>query len=363
MPRKELAQFSVSHLQILDEKGRVDRELEPRLSEDELHTIYRAMVLAREADVRMLKLQRQGRIGTFGPSMGQEASSVGPAFAMTKKDWFLGAFRELGGRLYRGHALDKILHFWNGYEEGSALTAEGRTLPDSIVVGAQIPQAVGIAYAMQYRGEKDSAAVVFFGDGATSEGDFHEGLNFAAVWQAPVVFVCQNNQWAISIPREKQTRSQTIAQKAIAYEMPGIQVDGNDVLATYAATREALERAHAGGGPTLIEAVTYRMSMHTTADDPTRYRSEDAAEAWKERDPITRFKLYLENKGIWDAAREEALLEEIRAEVAAGVKKFEQESDFAPDTSFDHVFATSYPVLEEQRAAFLAQLKKEAVHA
>ncbi len=360
MPRTPLAQFAIEYLQILDPAGKVDAALDPKLAKDELLALYRGLVWAREADDRMLKLQRQGRLGTFSPSVGQEAVSVAPAFCMSKEDWFVGAFRELGGRLLRGHRFRDILHFWNGREEGSAIDPALRTLFDSIIVGAQIPHAVGLAYAQKYRGEK-AATVCWFGDGATSEGDFHEALNFAAVWQAPVVFICQNNQWAISIPRKLQTRSQSIAQKAVAYEMPGIQVDGNDVLAMVVATREALARAKSGGGPTLIEAVTYRMGVHTTADDPTRYRDEVAAQAeWTEKDPILRLRRYLEAKKLWDEPREEALRTELRALIAEEVKVFESETALKMDAPFDHVFGTRHSIIEEQRAQFLALIARDA---
>ena len=358
MPRKEIAGFKVEYLQILDEKGQVDEQLEPDLTDEQLLALYRAMLHAREADQRMLKLQRTGRLGTFSPATGQEAASVGPAFALERKDWFVGAFRELGGRLLRGVPFTMVLQFWNGFEEGTAYGAEDRTPPDAIIVGAQIPQGVGMAYALKYREEKQ-AALIFFGDGATSEGDFHEGLNFAGVWQAPAVFVCQNNQWAISVPRSMQTHSATIAQKAIAYGMPGIQVDGNDVLAMYAATKEALELARSGGGPTLIEAVTYRLSMHTTADDPTRYREAAEAEGWQAKDPLTRFRVYLEGKGLMDDARHEALHESVKAQVAASVQEFESMKNFKPDTNFDHVYGTRHDTIENQRAEFLDLIARE----
>lgn len=363
MPLREIETFSVSFLQVLDEEGNVDAALEPDLGEKDLVRLYRAMLMAREADQRMLKLQRQGRIGTFGPCTGQEASACGPTFAMTARDWFVGAFRELGGRLMRGDSLCNTLLFHNGYEEGASLSRELRTLPISIIVGAQALHAVGIGYAMKYRGENDSAVVVFFGDGATSEGDVHEAMNFAAVWQAPVVFVCQNNQWAISIPRSNQTRSATLAQKAIAYGMPGIQVDGNDALAMYRATKEALDRAHEGGGPTFIEAVTYRMMMHTTADDPTRYRTDEEVDKWKERDPLTRFRIYLEKKGIWNADRQQGLEAEIKDEIDATVNDFESRKEFKPDAPFDHVFDERHPEIERQRAEFLDELGKEKADA
>ncbi len=367
MPLSKLGDFSVSYLQILDEHGNLDEELEPELSEEELLKAYKYMVLAREGDQRMLKLQRQGRMGTFAPSTGQEAAVCGPTLAMTKKDWFVCSFRELPGRLMRGETLLQAFLYYNGYEEGNLLHPEARTLPVSIPVGSQIPHAVGIAYAMKYRGERDSAVVVFFGDGATSQGDFHEGLNFASLWRVPVVFICQNNQWAISVPRSKQSHSKTLAQKAIAYDMPGIQVDGNDILAMYKATREAIDRGYAGDGPTLIEAVTYRLMMHTTADDPNKYRSEEEVQEWWRKDPIPRFRSYLERKGLWNDRLQAALEEEIRREVEAAVKEFEQKADFKPDAPFDHVFGAHHKEIEEQRAEFLENLanieNKEAADA
>jgi len=360
MPEKVIEKFTISRLEILDENAKLDEKLEPKLSEEQLICMYRAMLFARAGDERMLKLQRQGRIGTFGPSTGQEACVVGPAFAMAENDWFVTAFRELGGRLNRGESLTSQLLYYNGFEEGTVRPGkDGRLLPISVIVGAQALHAVGIAYAMKYRKEK-SAVLVFMGDGATSEGDFHEALNFAAVWQVPVVFICQNNQWAISVPRAKQTKANTIAQKAIAYQMPGIQVDGNDILATYRATKEALERAYDGKGPTLIEAVTYRLTMHTTADDPKKYRSDEEVEEWLGREPLIRFRKYLENKGIWNEEKQTALDEEIKKEVEAAVQEFEARTDFKPDAPFDHVFGTKHDVIEEQRQEFLAALGKEA---
>ena len=364
MPLTAVAQFSISYLQVLDDKGNLDVNLEPRLDKDELIRLYRAMLLAREADQRMLKLQRQGRLGTFAPCTGQEAAVCGPTLAMSPKDWFVGSFRELGGRLMRGESLAQTFLYYGGYEEGNTLPASARTLPVAVPVGSQIPHAVGIAYAVKYRGEKDAAVVVFFGDGATSEGDFHEALNFASVWQVPVVFICQNNHWAISVPRNKQSYSRTLAQKAVAYDMPGIQVDGNDALAMYRATREALDRAYGGKGPTLIEAVTYRLMMHTTADDPKKYRSEDEVKLWWDREPIARFRRYLEGKGIWNGTMQAELENEIRQAIEAAVKEFEGRTGFKPDSPFDHVFGAPYHVIEKERAEFLARLhgRKEAAH-
>jgi pyruvate dehydrogenase E1 component alpha subunit len=364
MPRDVIASFDVSRLSILNEEGAVDPALEPDLDPSLMQEVYRSMFFAREADQRMIRLQRQGRIGTFGPSTGQEACVVGPSFVMGDQDWLVGSFRELGGRLARGEPLVNHMRYYNGYEEGT-MCSEGtarRLLPVSVIVGAQLLHAVGIAYAMKLKGE-DAAVLAFHGDGATSEGDFHEALNFAAVWKVPVVFICQNNQWAISIARDKQTRSKTIAQKAVAYGMPGMQVDGNDVLAVMEATREALERARSGEGPTLIEAVTYRLMMHTTADDPKRYRDEAIVEEWWKKEPLVRFRRYLEAKGYWDEAKQETLEAEVQDGIEAAVAELERPYEVKPDAPFDHVFGTSHEEIERQRGEFLASLREEASHA
>ena len=363
MPLEEVAQFKISYLQVLDREGEADEKLEPSLQDEELLELYRAMVLAREADGRMLKLQRQGRLGTFAPGTGQEAAICGSTFAMRKNDWFVGTYRELGGRLMRGEPLENALLYHNGYEEGSTLPVDARTLPTQVILGSQVPHAVGLAFASRYQGEEETAAVTFFGEGSTSEGDFHEAANFAAVWNAPVVFFCQNNQWAISMPRDGQTRSKTIAQKAIAYGIEGIQVDGNDVLAVYKATKDALDRARAGNGPTLVEAITYRLLMHTTADDPKKYRDKEEEEKWWERDPIPRFRKYLERKGIWDEKHQAALEAEIKEEVNSSVERFEAMNTFKPDAPFDHVFGTEHHEIEAQREAFLESLRLEGTDA
>jgi pyruvate dehydrogenase E1 component alpha subunit len=359
MPLKEAASFSIPFLSVLDENGKLDKKLEPKLSSEQLLRLYRAMVLARVADDRMLKLQRQGRMGTFSPATGQEAASCGATLAIDEKDWFVPAFRELGGMLMRGVPYSRILTYWGGFEEGNVYPGLERTLPIAVIVGSQVPHAVGIAYSLRYRDEK-AAALCFFGDGATSQGDFYEGLNMAAVWQVPAVFVCQNNQWAISTPLRKQTITQTIAQKAIAAGIPGVQVDGNDALAVYHATKEAIDRARSGGGPTLIECVTYRLLMHTTADDPTKYRSEDEVKQWEKKDPLPRFRSYLTAKGLWNDEAEQKLLEEAAREVDAGVKAYETAlaAPKKPDITFDHVFGTRHQLIEEQRHEYLAHLDR-----
>lgn len=367
MPLKTIDEFSISYLSILDETGAVDRKLEPDLSREALVGLYLAMSLSRMADARMLNLQRQGRLGTLPVNKGQEAAFCAPIAALKDTDWFIGSYRELGARLMRGDSLVNILHLFNGFEEGNVNPVNDRTLPISIVLGSQLPHAVGLAYGSRYRGEEDTVALVMFGDGASSEGDFHEALNFAGVLNSPVIFFCQNNQFAISTPREIQTRSRTIAQKAIAYGIPGIQVDGNDALAVYRATKDAVDRARAGQGPTLIEAVTYRMLMHTTADDPTRYRQDDEVTAWEAKDPLTRFNIYLVKRGIWDDGKQAAMEAEFKAEIDGAVKTFESAPAFSPETPFDHIFESPPPIIASQRAEFLETLEngnqgKEETH-
>ena len=313
------------------------------------------MVLGRRLDERMLKLQRQGRIGTFAPIKGQEASQIGSVFTLKPIDWMVPSFRETASMLWRGWPIEKMLSFFAGRLEGAQPGPEQRDLPITIPVATQLPHAVGIGYGIQYRGE-GAVVMVYFGDGATSEGDFHEACNFAGVWHVPVVFVCQNNQWAISVPLKKQTNARTIAQKALAYGFPGIQVDGNDVLAVYAASRDAVEKARAGKGPTLIECVTYRLGVHTTADDPTKYRSDEEVKAWEQKDPLTRFRAYLEKKRLLDGSVEEQVDEEI----ARAVERFEAMPPANPLGMFDHVYAELPPGVAAERAELAGRLEVQA---
>lgn len=260
-------------LQVLDKDGGLNRELEPALDDEALLRIYRTMILTRAADDKAVKLQRQGKMGAYPPSKGQEASQIGPTMALQEGDWLVPGFRELAALLWRGVPLWKIYLYWMGNEEGSLYPTNVRVTPTVVPVGDQILHGVGISYAAMIRGEK-TAIMVYFGDGGSSEGSFHEGLNFAGIFKTPTIFVCQNNQYAISTPRSHQTASRTIAQKALAYGFPGILVDGNDVLALYLAANEAVSRAKNGEGPTLIESYTYRLGDHTTSDDATHYRQE-----------------------------------------------------------------------------------------
>src|SRR5262245_14159314 len=353
MPRTVLEpQFAIEQLSILDSDGNLDSTLEPDIAPDELKHLYRAMLLGRRLDERMLRLQRQGRIGTFAPIKGQEASQIGAVSTLTRRDWMVPSFRETAAMLWRGWPIEKLLLFFAGYLEGGQPAPDQHDLPIAIPVATQVPHAVGLAYAAQYRGD-EIVVMAFCGDGATSEGDFHEACNFAGVWHLPLVFVVQNNQWAISVPLKKQTHSRTIAQKALAYGFPGIQVDGNDVLAVHAASREAVARARAGQGPTLIECVTYRLGVHTTADDPTKYRSEEEVKAWERKDPLTRFSAYLEKKNLLEPGLEQQIDEEI----ARGVEAFEAAPPPDPLTMFDHVYAEPPPGLAEARAALAARLR------
>jgi pyruvate dehydrogenase E1 component alpha subunit len=352
MPREKIdLPHHVEYLSILDKDGNVDEELEPDIPEDLLQKLHRFMLLGRRFDERMLRLQRQGRIGTFAPIKGQEASQIGPVATLREDDWMVPAFREAGAMIWRGQSMDGILLLYGGYNQAGEIPEGINNLPVAVPVGTQILHAVGLAYGMKYRGD-DRVAMTFFGDGATSEGDFHEGLNFAGVFQTPVVFVCQNNQWAISVPRNHQTRSETLAQKALAYGLPGIKVDGNDILATYIAAQEAVERARSGDGPTLIECVTYRRSVHTTADDPSRYRSEEEVEKWEERDPITRFQTYLKDKGLLSDETLEELEEEIDQEIRDAVERTEKRMEELADGAmvmFDNLYAELPDYVREQR--------------
>ncbi len=358
MPRTELdLPYRVDYLSILNENGSLDKELEPTIPDELLLKLHRAMLLARRFDERMLSLQRQGRIGTFAPIKGQEAAQLGAVAVLHPSDWMVPSFREGAAEVWRGKSLENILLYYAGYDEGGGVEEGRNALPVAIPVGTQMLHAVGLAYGIQYRKESH-VAMTFFGDGATSEGDFHEAMNFAGVFQVPVVFVCQNNHWAISIPRSRQTRAQTLAQKALSYGMPGIQVDGNDVLAVYAAAAEAVERARSGGGPSMLECVTYRMAMHTTADDPKRYRSEQDVEEWVKRDPIVRFQNYLKAKELLNDAGITAVEQEVSAEIQAAVDRAEAYMKQEPDPldMFKHAYAEMPANLRQQRAELEREL-------
>lgn len=353
MPRKPLdVPVKLEYMSILGENGEVDKALEPKIPNDELKSWYRWMLLARRVDERLLKLQRQGRIGTFPQSTGHEAISLGSIVNINKSDWHVPAYRELAGFLYRGWSLETVLLYWSGLEEGAQPPEGVNDTPICVPVASQLLHAAGIGMANNVRGDKN-VVVTYFGDGASSEGDTHEALNFASVYKAPVVFLCLNNQYAISVPLSRQMNCETVAQRAVAYGIPGIRVDGNDVLAVYVATKEAVERARSGQGPTLIEGLTYRYTPHTTADDPNRYRPEADAKKWAEKEPLIRFKNYLIKKEVMKEADFVKMEEEIENQIQTAIKNVEKmikEPPYSdPLVMFDYLYADMPPYLQEQR--------------
>lgn len=345
------------HYSILNADGEILKEEDlPALSSDELLYLYKTMLYSRTIDEKALSYQRQGRMLTYAPNIGQEAAQVGSAYAMEKEDWLVPAFRELGAWLVRGVPLKNIYRYWYGNEWGSYMPDGVRVLPVSVPIASQYQHAAGIGMANNIKGEKN-VVVTYVGDGGTSHGDFHEALNFAAVFKAPVVFIIQNNQYAISVSRKKQTMSKTLAQKAVAYGMPGILVDGNDIFAMYSATKEAIDRARNGEGPTLIEAFTYRLGAHTTSDDPTLYRKEEEVQEWWQKDPLLRFKKYLLSKNILTEEWEEKTKKELEIEVMSTFEEIEKTSDTEIDDIFKYHYSTMTPQLEEQLEDYKAFLE------
>ncbi len=342
---KRVFEGHVDYMQILDEKGNMDQSALPSgLGDDAILEMYRQMSFARALDAKALSLQRQGRAVTYAPLLGQEATQIGAALAMRKSDLFVPNFRQHGVFIARGVPLYNIFMFWRGFEEGNIISRELGVFPYIVPVSSQMPHAAGIAFAQKYKGA-DAAVVAFCGDGGTSEGDFYEALNFAGVFKLPLVAIIENNQWAISVPRKNQSAAETLAQKGIAAGVEVMQVDGNDVIAVYKAVGDAIGRAKAG--TTLIECVTYRMSMHTTADDPTKYRPDAEVEAWKQRDPIARVGTYLRAKGLWDDQKEAGMQEGFKKTIDEGVEKAEQ---FKPDpkSMFDNVYSFMPQTLKDE---------------
>lgn len=359
----------IERVQILSPEGTIiDGKHEPQLSKETLLKMYETLIKVKIMDAKGLRLQRQGRIGFNIPTTGQEATQVGVVAALDEKDWAFPSYREPGIAIYRGIPIQRIFdHFYGNANDPQ----KGRRLPGlfgadknsirfvnpSAPIGTQIIQAAGAAYAAKYLDDK-ACTVVFFGDGATSSNDFHSGMNFAGVTKSPCIFFCQNNQWAISVPLMKQTAAESIAIKAKAYGMPGIQVDGNDIFAVYTAVKEALERARRGEGPTLIEAVTYRMGPHTSSDDPTRYRSQEEVNEQKKRDPIARFEKYLKSKKFLTDAQIKKINDAIDEEMNAAIQKAEQTPHVELSSMFTDVFEEIPWHLKEQSDE-LERIKKE----
>jgi pyruvate dehydrogenase E1 component alpha subunit len=349
MPRRKVDLDPIEHLSVLGVDGTLDKALEPVIPRDDLVRLYRTFLLARQFDERMLRLQRQGRIGTYLSARGHEAAVLGSVYAIRATDWLVPVWREWAAYAWRGWPLENLILLYAGYLDGMRVPDGIRDLPVCVPMGSHVPHAVGVAYASRYKGE-GSVTLCYFGDGASSHADTQEALNLAGVLQAPVVFVCVNNQWAISMARARQTRAPTLAHKALAYGFPGLQVDGNDLLAVYVATREAVDRARAGGGPSLIEAVTYRLGPHSTADDASRYREETEVRVWEAREPLPRFRRYLEGRGLLDPRRHAALEAEVSAEVQAAIGRAEARMQAAsPLDMFEHVYGERPAGVEAQR--------------
>ena len=348
MTLKTLAKFEVKKLEILDASGKVDEKLLPKFSPQQIKQMYEWMFLTRAFDEKAVNLQRQGRLLTYAPMLGQEATIIGSALAYQQQDWAVPCFRESGVFLVRGYPMEMLFQYWGGDERGMKIPDNINMLPVAIPVGTQTVHAVGIAYALQYQ-KKKAAVGVYFGDGATSEGDFHEAMNFAGALHLPIVFICQNNQWAISVPLKQQTAAQTLAQKAIAYGFTQyVQVDGNDIFAVYKAVAEALSTARKGKGPSFIECLTYRMSNHTTADDYNKYRSESDVETWRKKDPLARLKKYMQSKKIWTDPYEKEITAKIITQVEEAVKKYESIPPANPEDIFKYMYQDVPAELREQ---------------
>lgn len=314
-------------LQILNEEGEIVNEAAmPDLSDEQLQELMRRMVYTRIWDQRAISLNRQGRLGFYAPVAGQEASMLGSQFALEKEDWILPGYRDIPQIVWHGLPLYQAFLYSRGHFEGGQIPDEVNVLMPQIIIGAQIIQTTGVAMGLKRNGNKN-VAVTYTGDGGSSQGDFYEGLNFAGAYKTPAIFIVQNNRFAISVPVEKQTAAKTIAQKAVAAGIHGIQVDGMDVLAVYAATKQAREEALKDGMPTLIETLCYRYGPHTMAgDDPTRYRTEDLDNEWEKKDPIVRFRKFLEKKGLWNEEVENEVIEKAKEDVKEAIKK----ADAAP---------------------------------
>lgn len=350
-----VARFEIAHTRYLDEHGEAAGEL-PEIAgnDDLLRDAYRTMVLTRRYDGKALNLQRTGQIGTYGSSLGQEAIGVGVASAMTPRDVLAPTYREFSAQLWRGVSITELLLYWGGDERGSNYSGPREDFPICVPIATHACHAVGAAYAMKLRGE-ERAAVCVLGDGASSKGDFYESLNAAGVWQLPVVFIVVNNQWAISVPRDRQSAAQTLAQKAMAGGVPGEQVDGNDFLAVHDRAAAALHKARSGGGAHLIEALTYRLGDHTTADDASRYRDAAEVEAARRNDPIARLRAFLEHRELWDAQAEEALLQECDERIDTALQEYLATPAQPPEAIFDYLYAELPEGLVQQREQLLRE--------
>ncbi len=321
---------------VMDDEGKlIDSSYKPKLKAKEIVSAYDSMVFARLADQMAVSYQRQGRMYTYPPNFGQEAIATAAGMVLRKEDWLVIAFREMNAWLQKGAKLRDIFMYFGGYEDGALFSGAPNITPSSVPIASQLLHAVGIGYSIKLRKEK-KVVIAFVGDGGTSQGDFHEALNFAAVWNVPVVFIIQNNQFAISVPVKQQTVSRNLAVKSIAYGMPGIKVDGNDLFAMYDTVSEAVAHAMAGNGPSLIEGLTFRRGAHTTSDDPSLYRTEAEEKEWAEKDPLKRLKNYLLDREMIDASKEEAQLDGYREEIEREFTAFENHPAYKLEDVFQY---------------------------
>lgn len=354
-----VAQFDITYTQFLNENGELVGKA-PKIAEDHnaLKQLYKVMVLTRTFDRKAIALQRTGKMGTYAPINGQEAISGAIGHAMKPEDVFVPYYRDYAAQLQRGVKMSEILAYWGGDERGSQFASDSEDLPICVPIASQCLHAAGVAFSFQYRNQA-RVAVVCIGEGGTSEGDFYEAMNVAGTWNLPIVFVVNNNQWAISVPRSKQTGTETIAQKAIAAGFKGVQVDGNDILATRQVIGDAIEKARRGEGPTLIEALSFRLSDHTTADDATRYQPSDEVELARPKEPIRRFKHFLMEQNIWSAKDEEELVIDCSKEVEEAVEEYLTATPQPVSSIFDYHYAELPEYLIEQRAIAM----EDAAHA
>jgi pyruvate dehydrogenase E1 component alpha subunit len=338
-------------LSLLGPDGTLADGYEPPLDDDELVAAFRLMVLSRATSERAVSLQRQGRLGTIATPDGQEAAMVGSVFALdTERDWLVPSYREMPAMIHMGLPLARFLLYYRGHPLGNQIPPGVNMMPVQISLGTQVPHAVGLGWGLRHQGS-DAVVLVHFGEGASSEGDVHEAMNLAGVRRAPVVFVLEDNGWAISTPVASQSATKSFALRAPGYGFPGELVDGNDLFAVYDATRRAVERARAGDGPTLIEARTYRLAPHNTADDSSRYVDPAQLEQARTRDPFPRLRAFLASSGLLDDESEQRIRGEVGEEIAAAVTQMESEAEFAVGQLFEHVYATLPPRLEQQRHA------------
>lgn len=356
---QDIATFTIKYLDFIDEHSKLTQPLPAFATHETLLHLYRQMSLTRVFDIKAINLQRTGHLGGYASCRGQEAVSVGIGFAMQEEDVFAPHYRDQGAQLMRGNSFTEILAVWGGDEQANHYKSEKlqQDLPLIIPISTQCLHAAGIAYAIKYR-KQNRGVVAVCGDGGTSKGDFYEAMNVAGDWQLPLVFVVNNNQWAISVPRNNQTGAKTLAQKAIAAGFDSLQVDGNDVVAVSYAVGEALKKARAGEGPTLIEAITYRLCDHTTADDAKRYQpSEEVKAAWK-KEPLARLGFYLEEQGIWSREKETALQQELNALVDSEMNEYVKRAKPPVTDMFDYLFAELPEQLKEQRETLLQETSK-----